>query len=79
MNICIIFNFVDEKDKYECRIKLIDAYPVSYVKNVLEDSISSYIDAVVSYDDNEQLLRENLSACDLIETFTITKIININI
>ena len=79
MNICIFFNFLEEEERYECRIKLTTEYPVKYVKNILEDSISSYIDTVVFYNDNEQLLRENLSACDIIESFEIIPVIEINI
>ena len=78
MNICIFFNFLEEEEQYECRIKLINKYPINYVRNILEDSISSYIDAV-SYQDNEQLLRENLLACNIIESFEIIPIAKIDI
>lgn len=78
MKICIIFNFLEEEEKYECRIKLTDKYPVYYVRNILEDSISSYIDTAF-YQDNEQLLRENLLACDIVESFEIMQIIEMDI
>ena len=79
MNICIFFNFLEEEERYECRIKLTTKYPVKYVKSILEGHISLCMDTARFYDDNEQFLRENLLASDIIESLEIIPVTEINI